>query len=233
MNIMVYVRALAPESGTAPFRSGALDGAIQAAERIPGVRITAVAMDEPGGEEALRASLALAADEAFLLQGSRTSQHDITALGDLLADAVQSMERERGPLAAVFCGDIAPGQDGLGPALAGRLGWPQVTGASGIEPDEENLLVWRKWDEECALLRIRTPCVISFLPSQNPASYPKLPRLMAANREEIPTRIFRVDPYLRETMSFPLQPKHKRIFQQGSRNAVESLAEILRAEHLL
>ena len=230
---MAYVHSLKSEGDHTPFRSSALDGAIQTAERVPGVRITAVAVDGPGGEEALRASLALAADEGLLLRGPGVSPYDGAALGRLLADAVRAVEQEKGPVDAVFCGDSDPGQDGLGPALAGWLGWPQVTGVTRAEADGENLKVWRNWDDECTLLRVGTPCVISFLPSEAPASYPLLSRLMAANQAQIPCREMGARPALRQILAFSPRPRLGRTFYGESQDDAEALVKTLVAGHLI
>lgn len=233
MNIMVYVHSLKSEGGTAPFRSSALDGAMQTAERIPGVRITAVAVDGPGGREAIRAGLALAADEGLLLPVPGLSPYDSAALGRLLADGVRAFERERGPVDAVFCGDADPGQDGLGPALAGSLGWPQVTGASRAEANGEGLTVWRNWDDESILLRVETPCVISFLPSGAPAGYPLISRLMAANQAEIPSCDIQAAPELQQILSFSPSPRRRRTSFREGKDDVEALVRILADEHMI
>ena len=221
MNILVCVHALKSESGTGPFRSSALDGAIQTAERIPGVRITAVAMQAFDGAELLRSSIALAADEALLIQGSDTSPYDCVAVG------------ETGPVGAVFCGDGDPGQDGLGPALAGCLGWPQVTGVSRVEADGAGLRVWRNWEEEWALLQVGTPCVLSFLPSEDPASYPQLSRLMAANQAELPSRKVQTAPDLRQSLAFRPRPREKQISHGAAREDVESVVQALADDHMI
>ena len=233
MNILVCVHALKGESGNVPFRSSALDGAIQTAERIPGVRITAVAMQAFDGAELLRSSIALAADEALLIQGSDTSPYDCVGLGTMLAEAVRVAERETGPVDAVFCGDGDPGQDGLGPALAGCLGWPQVTGVSRVEADGAGLRVWRNWEEEWALLQVGTPCVLSFLPSEDPASYPQLSRLMAANQAELPSRKVQTAPDLRQSLAFRPRPREKQISHGAAREDVESVVQALADDRMI
>ncbi|HJG85518.1 hypothetical protein [Pseudoflavonifractor capillosus] len=233
MNILVCVHALKGESGTGPFRSSALDGAIQAAERIPGVQITAVAMQDFGGTERLRSSLALAADEAILLQGPDASAYDSAALGRMLSEAVRRMEQEKGPVDAVFCGDSDPGQDGLGPALAGCLGWPQITGVRKVEADGESLKVWRSWEDEYALLRVGTPCVLSFLPSDAPPGYPQIARLMAANQVEIPSYGMTAAPNIQQLLAFSPRPRQRWITLRATQEDTELLARLLADEYMI
>lgn len=233
MNILVCVHALKGESGTVPFRSSALDGAIQTAERIPGVKITAVAMQDFDGAELLRSSMALAADRVLLLQGPHPSTYDSVGLGAMLAEAVRAAEQETGPVDAVFCGDSDPGQDGLGPALAGCLGWPQVTGVSRVEAGGESLKVWRNWEDEWVLLQVRTPCVLSFLPSENPASYPQFSRLMAANQAELPIRKVQTVPDLQQALAFRPRPRERRVSYRATQEDVGSVVQALAAEHII
>ena len=233
MNILVCVHALKGESGNVPFRSSALDGAIQTAERIPDLRITAVAMEDFDGAELLRSSRALGAAKALLLQGHGPSPYDCVGLGAMLAEAVRTAEGEPGPVDAVFCGDSDLGQDGLGPALAGYLGWPQVTGVSKVEADGAGLKVWRNWEGECALLQVETPCVLSFLPSEDPASYPQLSRLMAANQAELPSRKIQTASDLRQSLAFRPRPREKRISYGAVWEDVESVVKALADDHMI
>ncbi len=213
MNILMCVCAPVSDSGDHVSRPGALNGAMQASEKIPGVRITAAAVEEPGGIETLRTCLALAADKAVLIRNPGISRYDPAAFGALMAGAVASIEETDGTFDAIFCGDNDQGQEGLGPALAGYLGRPQITGASSIERDAHSLLVRQNWDGACTLLQVNTPCVISFLPSHAPVGYPKLPRLMAANRAEVPVYGVQTSPRVQQLLSFHPRPGNERIFK--------------------
>ena len=233
LRILACVRPMMDGGLDGPVRLSALEGAMQMADVYPGVEISALALDEPGGEDVLRTCLALAADRAYLVQGPAISELDMVAIGYLMAGAVRAIEAADKPFDAIFCGDADPGQDGLGPALAGWLDYPQITGACSAELGGQDFRVWRNWDGELTCLRVKTPCVVSFLRPGSQARYPRLPRLMAANSAELPVIKMQTAPFLHEVLPFRLQPKAKQVLDGTDECAVNTLVELLEREHIL
>jgi len=204
---------------------------MQLADVCPNVEIVASALDEPGGEDILRTCLALAANRAFLVEKPGLCDLDMAAVGRLMASAARQIEKTVGNIDAIFCGDADPGGDGLGPTIAGWLGWPQVVGVCKADPAGQYFQIWKNWDEEFTCSQVKTPCVVSFLPFKGPARYPQLPRLMAANQAELPILRVQTESYLRETMTFQLRPRARQIF--CSDNAVDALVALLIKEHIV
>lgn len=233
LRILIGVRPAMGNEVDSLTRLSALEAAVQMAELFPNTKITSLSMDEPGGKDLLRTCLALAADHAYLVQGTLTSTFDIAAAGCLMAGAVLELEKTVGPFDAIFCGGSEVGQDGLGPALSGWLDRPLITDALRIELDNQGFRVWKSIDKEFACLHIETPCVVSFLRSKSPDRYPELPRLMAANRVEIPVIKMHNEPFLQEIRSFQPQPRTKQVLDANDAHMMETLVELLRRQHII
>lgn len=232
LRLLVCIRPIPNIGSDGPTRLSALEAAMQMA-KAHSAEITVLAPNEPGGEDALRSCLALAADSAYLVQGPAVCELDTIAIAQLMAGAVTRLETATGPFAVILCADSDPGQDGLGPALSAWLGLPQITGVCSFELNGRSLRVRRNWDDEFTWLRVETPCVLSFLRPSSPVPYPALPRLMAANRAEIPTILTQRESYLYQTASSHIQPKDRLMLDGSDPHIAEILIKLLKEEHIL
>lgn len=208
-------------------RMSALNGVMQLAEELPDVRVSALALDENGAESALRTCLAHIADAAFLVHGFAVDVADTVGAAYLMADAIQTIEFTSGPFGLISCGDSDSGQDGLGPALAGCLDRPQVTGAVNAWLDGQHFVIQQQRDNELAQIRVESPCVVSFLCPSTPAHYPQLSRLMSANEAKLQVVQTAVVPPSWESVVYFEQPRTKQILAFNEKNAVSKLVELL------
>ena len=112
-----------------PFDENAIEAALQLREAHGG-KVTVITMGPPQAEEALRHAIAMGADEAILLTDAAFRGSDTLATSYTLAAAVRKLAcPPRGDVDLVLCGKQAiDGDTGqVGPGLAERLGFPQVT----------------------------------------------------------------------------------------------------------
>lgn len=227
MKILISLRAPWLGKMDMTLRLSALEAAVHMAEKYPEARIYALAVDEPGGEEAVRSCLAHVAERAYLARGAAVDPIDAVAAGLLMAQAVETIERREGPFDLIFCGDAEPGQDGLAPALAGYLNRMQVTGVSEVEPEDSGFLVRRRWDEELAAIRVNGPCVLSFLQPTGPAIYPKLSRLMEANLADVEVIETAAAPQAGQAVLFNTRPRTVRMLEATDPDTMPELADLL------
>lgn len=233
LRILVCVRApVAGPQDTSP-RFSALEGAVQLAGEVSEVTVQAVALDEPGGESALRTCLAHIAERAVLVQGPAVDAADTAAAGCLLAQAVRVLEQEGDPFDLIACADWDLGQDGLGPALAGCLDRPQVTGAAQVRPDGSGFRVRQQREGEQVELWVERPCVVSFLRAPVPLHYPRLPRMMAANRAELEYMTVTELPPVWGSVTCAQRPRPQRVQAAQGEEAISGLVRLLKAQYLI
>lgn len=109
------------------FDGFALEMAVRLKESVGDSTVTVLALSTPNAKSMLQICLSVGADKAYLSTGVSGSDTMGTSL--ILARAIRSIEEEDGPFDVIFCGKQATdGYTGfVGPALAERLGIPQVT----------------------------------------------------------------------------------------------------------
>src|SRR5512136_3005145 len=108
----------------------ALEMALQVRDQYGG-RVTVLTMGPPRAAEILREALFRGADRVVLLTDRRTAGSDTQATSYVLACAVQKI----GDCDLVFCGRQAIDGDTaqVGPQVAEKLGFPQITYAEAIQ----------------------------------------------------------------------------------------------------
>lgn len=228
LRILICIRAPVARGSEASTRFGALDGVMQLVEEQPSAKVSTLALDEAGAENALRTCLAHIADSAFLARGPAVDAADEVAAGCLMAEAVQTIEHRDGSFDLIFCSDSDFGQGGLGPALAECLDRPQVTGAIGVTLDGQHFLVTQRQEDGLAKIRAELPGVVSFIGGSTPARYPQLSRLMAANEATLQVvQTSAVPPSWKPAVFFE-QPRTKQVLAFHEENAIPMLVELLR-----
>ena len=109
------------------FDENALEEALLLREKFGG-KVSVISMGPPQVQEALRKAVAMGADEAYLLCDRALGGADVLATAYTLAQGIKKLQ----PVDLILCGrhavDADTGQ--VGPELAERLGWPQVTPVS-------------------------------------------------------------------------------------------------------
>lgn len=158
-----------------PFDRYALEAAARIKDSHPDTRIVALSIAPPYGEEALREAVAVAADNAYLAADGDFDHSDALAVSYILSKAISAVEElECYKFDAIFCGKQAIDSSGgqVGPMLAELLDYPQVTCALEAVDADGTLHVLKEYESGCALIGVKTPCVITFTTS---GLQPRLP----------------------------------------------------------
>ena len=148
-----------------PYDGSALAAALRIRSLFPDTHVVALSMAPPQAENTLRQALALGADGAYLITDPAFRGSDAIATSRILQSAISQVELlEEMKFDAVFCGgqSIDGGSATVGPALAQRLSFPQVTGALEVVNADGTLCVLTTGEEGCRLMGVKTPCLITF-----------------------------------------------------------------------
>jgi len=177
--------ALIREKGVInPFDENAVEAALQLKEAYGGT-VTVLCMGPPQAEEMLRGCLAMGADAAHLICDPAVRGSDTLATSYTLARAV----RKLGEVDLVICGKQAiDGDTGqVGPGLAERLGYPQVTFAIGLEVADGKLRARRVLDDFYEVIEVKLPAVVTVVKQINEPRHPSMRNVLKAKRATITT----------------------------------------------
>ena len=116
-----------------PFDTHALEESLRLKDKY-GFRVAVISMGPPNTEVTLKKALALGADEAILLSDRAFGGADTLATSLVLAEAIKRLSQKE-ELAVVICGRQTIDGDTaqVGPGIATRLGYPQLTLVDRIE----------------------------------------------------------------------------------------------------
>jgi electron transfer flavoprotein beta subunit len=140
-------------------------------------------------KKAIKECLAVGADKGILLSDRAFGGSDTLATSYVLASAIKSLEKENGPFDIIFCGKQAiDGDTGqVGPELATHLGIAQITYASDVTAEDDEIRVKRESDMGYDIISCRTPAVITVVKTAFEPRNPSIKSKMTANKAEIPT----------------------------------------------
>lgn len=171
-----------------PFDGFALEMALRMKEAAGGT-VTVVSMGPPQAEAVLRDSLAVGADDAFLVSGREFGGSDTLATSYIISCAVKAVEAQKGEkFDAIFCGKQAiDGDTGqVGPELAEHLDYPQITYATELVSCEDTKVHIRKETADgYEVLESALPVVISVTKTPFELRFPTVKKRLAANRAQI------------------------------------------------
>lgn len=186
------VRHTLVREGTAgilnPFDGYALEAAARMRDLCPDIVITALTMGPEQAVDTLRHCLAVAADRACLVNDPAFGGSDTLATSYVLHAAVCTLERMQGEkFDLIFCGkQSVDGETAqVGPELAERLDYPQITGAVEVGVRENALLVVREMENGTEHVMCPPPCVVTFTKPAWEPRYPTIQRRLAAGRAAI------------------------------------------------
>lgn len=187
-----------PETGTLiregvpfivnPFDTHAVEEALRVKDRF-GSPVTVLTMGPPNSVGTLRKCLALGADEAILISDRAFGGADTLATSFVLASALRRLQDERGRIDLLFCGKQTIDGDTaqVGPGIATRLGWSQLTLVDRVlevDPVRRTVTVRRKLEGRKEVLRAPLPAMIAVVREINRPRYPAVgPRLEAEDAE--------------------------------------------------
>ncbi|WP_367607161.1 electron transfer flavoprotein subunit beta/FixA family protein [Legionella sp. W05-934-2] len=163
-----------------PFDEIGVEEAIRLKEAGVADEIVLVSIGDNACQETLRHGLALGADRGILVETK-------DALPPLnIAKILHKIVSQENPELVLMGKQSIDGDNNQTPQmLAGLLGWPQVTYASVIKMESEQLLVTREIDGGLETLSVNLPAVVSTDLRLNEPRYASLPNIMKAKRKPL------------------------------------------------
>ncbi len=149
-----------------------------------GGEVTAVTMGPEGAVDALRKALAMGAHRGVHVRGDDLAGADALRTSDALAAAIRTL-----PVDLVLTGDESTdGGTGLvGPMLAERLGWQQLTAVRSLTVSDGLATAEELTAGGYRRSRASLPVVVSVVEKITDPRYPSFKGMMAAKRKEIVT----------------------------------------------
>ncbi len=177
-----------------PADACAIEAAVRLKEQLGGT-IQAITLGPKDAEGALRATLAIGADSAVRLWNTEADAWGPFTVAAALAAYIQASPSPD----IIFCGDSASDWSSgiVGPTIAEKLDFPQITGVSQLEvvdaqgtqstKDSVQLRITRKLERGYReLLVAQPPLLMAVTAELNEPRYPSLPAHVAALRSTIP-----------------------------------------------
>lgn len=207
MNIVVCVKYVPDATGDRRFESDntvdregvdgllseldeyAVEQALQLKEKAgDDTTVTALSVGPEAGVDAVRKALQMGADSGVHVVDDAVAGSDAIATSLVLAKAVEKISGEN-KVDLVVCGmGSTDGAMGVVPAmLAERLGLPQVTMASVIESQGDQVRVKRDGDTATEVVGATMPLVLSVTDQSGEARYPSFKGIMAAKKKPLET----------------------------------------------
>jgi electron transfer flavoprotein beta subunit len=154
------------------------------AESPEDVTVTAVCVGPEQAVDAVRKALQMGADQGVHVSDEAIAGSDAIATSLVLAKAI-----ERGSYDLVICGMASTdGSMSVVPAmLAERLGLPQLTLASVVEAQGDQVRIKRDGDTATEVVGGTMPLVLSVTDQSGEARYPSFKGIMAAKKKPLET----------------------------------------------
>jgi electron transfer flavoprotein beta subunit len=162
----------------------AVEEALRIKERAGGA-VTLVTAGPARAAEALRAGLAMGADQAVHVQDPALDRLDHIGVARVLAAAIRPLGPD-----LVLCGKLATDDNAtiVGPALAEFLDLPQATAVTKLEIGKGTAKAHREVEGAVEVLDVSLPAVVTVERGINEARYPSLPGIMKAKRTPLAVR---------------------------------------------
>ena len=166
----------------------AVEQALQLKEKADdpaSVTVTALTVAPEAGVDAVRKALQMGADQGVHVADEAIAGSDAVATSLVLAKAVEKI----GDVDLVVCGMASTdGAMSVVPAmLAERLDLPQVTLASVIESQGDQVRIKRDGDTATEVIGATMPLVLSVTDQSGEARYPSFKGIMAAKKKPLET----------------------------------------------
>ena len=149
------------------------------------VTVTALCVGPEGAVDAVRKALQMGADSGVHVVDDAIAGSDAIATSLVLAEAI----KKQGTVDLVVCGMASTdGEMSVVPAmLSERLGLPQVTFASVVETQGDQVRVKRDGDAATEVIGATLPVVLSVTDQTGEARYPSFKGIMAAKKKPLET----------------------------------------------
>lgn len=170
------------------FDTYALETAVRLKEKNGG-SVTVLSMGPEQAKVALKECLSVGADKAYLVSDRVFGGSDTLATSYIISSAIKYLEKENGSFDVIFCGKQAIDGDTaqVGPELAEHLGYPQVTYASEVDVENNELMVKRESDDGYDIISVQMPSVLTIVKTSYEPRYPTIKSKMTSNKAQIPT----------------------------------------------
>ena len=152
------------------------------------IEVTALTVGPEKAADAVRKALQMGADKGVHIVDDAIAGSDAVATSLVLAKAIENLGAEK-PVDLVVCG-LASTDAGLSvvPAmLAERLGLPQVTLASVVETQGNQIRIRRDSDTATEVVGGTLPLILSVTDQSGEARYPSFKGIMAAKKKPLDT----------------------------------------------
>lgn len=167
----------------------AVEQALQLKEKAgDDTTVTALCVGPEKGVDAVRKALQMGADQGVHVVDDAIAGSDYVATSLVLAKAVEKAGAEK-KVDLVMCGMASTDASGgvLPAMLAERLGLPQVTYASVVETQGDQVRVKRDSDTATEVIGATMPLVLSVTDQTGEARYPSFKGIMAAKKKPLET----------------------------------------------
>jgi electron transfer flavoprotein beta subunit len=150
------------------------------------VEVTALCVGPEKAVDAVRKALQMGADKGIHVVDDAIAGSDAVATSLVIAKAVEKAGADA-KVDLVMCGMASTdGSMSVVPAmLAERLSWPQVTMASVIESQGDQVRIKRDGDTATEVIGARMPLVLSVTDQSGEARYPSFKGIMAAKKKPL------------------------------------------------
>jgi electron transfer flavoprotein beta subunit len=169
----------------------AVEQALQFREKREGedITVTALTVGPEKAVDAVRKALQMGADKAVHVVDDAIAGSDYAATSLVLAKAIEKVKETEGGVDLVVCGMASTDAAGsVVPAmLAERLGLPQVTLASVVESQGDQVRIKRDNEGSTEVIGATLPIVLSVTDQSGEARYPSFKGIMAAKKKPLET----------------------------------------------
>ena len=169
----------------------AVEQALQLKEKAgDDTEVTALCIGPEKAVDAVRKALQMGADKGILVSDEAIAGSDYLGTSLVLAEAIKKLGSDSGATPdLVMCGMASTDASGsVVPAmLAERLDLPQVTFASGIETQGDQVRIKRDGDTATEVIGATMPLVMSVTDQTGEARYPSFKGIMAAKKKPLET----------------------------------------------
>src|SRR4051794_13289877 len=164
----------------------AVEQALVLKEKGEDVEVTALCVGPEKAVDAVRKALQMGADKGIHVVDDAIAGSDAAATSLVLAKAVEKAGSDA-KVDLVICGMASTdGSMSVVPAmLAERLSWPQVTMASVIESQGDQVRIKRDGDSATEVIGATMPMVLSVTDQSGEARYPSFKGIMAAKKKPL------------------------------------------------
>jgi electron transfer flavoprotein beta subunit len=163
----------------------AVEQALQIAEKNEGTEVTALCVGPEGAVDAVRKALQMGVDKAVHVVDEAIAGSDAIATSLVLAEAIRKIGVP--DLVVTGMASTDGGMSVVPAMLSERLGLPQVTFASVIETQGDQIRIKRDGDAATEVIGATLPVVLSVTDQTGEARYPSFKGIMAAKKKPLET----------------------------------------------